>query len=1142
MGNQSKSRLLGFDDHNRRPPFRESAPQIQPGGEFRRGSGRRDSSEASNERARAVSLGIPKQKISNCFGGRMAYLLPCCLILLLLVLSVQIESGAESGRAPGLDRSTIDQLPAKIDLSEGRDVRFRQLSSGADLSQTRVGWMVQDRVGFIWFGTQYGLNRFDGYESKVFKHEPGNPGSLSCVYIRSLFVDHAGTLWVGCDSFLDRFEPVTETFAHYRIDTGTSIQLSTPIERISEDAAGVLFLVTERGLYRFNPASAGTIGIVYAPHDLTSIAENRINQAGEDREGRFWVAGAGGLEELDRNAGRVIRRAPLHAEIGRFHEDESGVFWMTERDPGCGLATWNPRTNVVKCHSLQYKMRAGLSKVEISEILEDRSGTIWFGSGAGLLKFDRVHNRILRYHNDPFDSESLKSDRIIHLYQDQEGNIWTCFQDAEPDFFSERAAPFENFTYPRGSLLDPLVTSIYEDHNGILWIGSMGGLNRVDRHSGKNIALPNPGNEMLAIVEDRQGVLFGGTYHEGLRRINRETGKLSQYSSLSANHPTDPIMRLIYDHEGNLWAAQYGGVGRYDPAAGKFTMYTPDTQDSVQYQEIKIDGRGFLWLGSQTGLHRFNPRTAQFKLYEHHPEDSKSLSDNRVNSIHIDRQGRFWVGTQNGLDRLDPASDTFQNYFEKDGLSGDVVSCIQEDKQGVLWMSTNKGLSSFDPQLQRFRNFSVADGLPGRDLTGWGACYQSSSGEMFFGGFSGATAFYPSHLADSSFVPRTVLTDFRLSGNPVPIGAGSPLAQSITRTDSINLSHQQKIFSIAFSALSFFNASTNRYRYKLDGLDHDWHEVGGDQRTASYTTLPAGSYTFEVQGATSRGPWSEPARLRIKISPDWYQMLWFRGICAIAFLAILWLLYLFRLAELKREFNAALDARVRERTRIARELHDTLLQSFQGAVFQFQAARKLALRNADNAMQVVDEAIQAAEEGIREGRAAIQDLRPDPATQRSLSELLSAAGHELASAQGQNGLAPGYRVVVEGKQQDLSPLLQDEVYRISREVIRNAFAHAAASLIEVEIRYDQYQLRLRVRDDGKGIDPKVLAGGQQGHFGIPGMRERAQRIGARLDFWSEMGAGTEVELTVPASMAYQKRRDGRRFRLFRWAGRDGQGS
>jgi signal transduction histidine kinase len=234
-----------------------------------------------------------------------------------------------------------------------------------------------------------------------------------------------------------------------------------------------------------------------------------------------------------------------------------------------------------------------------------------------------------------------------------------------------------------------------------------------------------------------------------------------------------------------------------------------------------------------------------------------------------------------------------------------------------------------------------------------------------------------------------------------------------------------------------------------------------------------------------------------------------------------------------------LGERLNERTRIARELHDTLLQSFQGAVFQFQAARKLLLRNADNAMLVVDEAIQVAEEGIKEGRAAIHDLRPEPVAQRDLPELLNAVGREFADSEEPNTDPPRFHVTVEGKKQSLALLVQDEVYRIAREMIRNAFHHAAASLIEVEIRYDQDLLRVRIRDDGKGIDPKIFEdGGRPGHWGIPGMRERAQRIGAQLEFWSVAGAGTEVQLTVPGSIAYEKHRDGNRFRLFRRAGSD----
>jgi signal transduction histidine kinase/streptogramin lyase len=727
------------------------------------------------------------------------------------------------------------------------------------------------------------------------------------------------------------------------------------------------------------------------------------------------------------------------------------------------------------------------------------------------------------------DTESLESDSVIFLYQDREGNIWTCFQVVEPNFFSERPQPFENFTYQRGSLIDPLVTSIYEDRNGILWIGSMGGLNRIDRRTGKNLVLPRIGNEILAILEDRQGVLFCGTFHEGLDRIDRETGRFSRYIAGSPNHGTSPVMRLIYDGQGNLWSAQYGGVGRLDSVSGRFSMFTPENQNTVQYQEIKEDRAGYFWLGAQSGLHRFDPRTGKFKVYEHHPDDPRSLSDNRVNSVHFDRRGTLWVGTQNGLDKFDSASGTFQNYFEKDGLAGAVVSCILEDKRGVLWMATNNGLSSFDPQGQRFQNFSAAEGLPGQDLTGWGACYQSPSGEMFFGGFSGATAFYPDRIVAGSFIPTTVLTEFRLSGNPVSIGGGSPLKQSITRADSITLSHQQNIFSVEFSALSFFNAETNRYRYKLDGLDSDWHQVGSDQRIATYTTLPARTYTFEVQGATARGPWSEPgARLRIEIFPAWYQTFWFRTICVAAFLLALWSIYMLRLKELERQFHAALEARVDERTRIARELHDTLLQSFNGLLLRFQAVSNLLPYRPDEAKGRIEGAIEQAAQAITEGRDAVHELRSGGLNPIELGQAMSNFGKELLAGSALEG-SLDLRIQIEGTPHMLNPIVRDEAYRIGAEALRNAIRHAAARRIELEVRYDEHSLRIRIRDDGKGIDSVILGRDHAiGHWGLRGMRERAKLVGGSLEVWSQLDAGTEVELNIPAASAYAKSPNSRR--------------
>jgi PAS domain S-box-containing protein len=266
----------------------------------------------------------------------------------------------------------------------------------------------------------------------------------------------------------------------------------------------------------------------------------------------------------------------------------------------------------------------------------------------------------------------------------------------------------------------------------------------------------------------------------------------------------------------------------------------------------------------------------------------------------FDHSGTMWVGTQNGLDKFDPATGTFKTYYEQDGLSGNAVSCILEDQRGSLWMSTNNGLSLFDPAKQTFKSYSAADGLPGADLGGWGACYKSASGEMFFGGFSGGIAFHPDRVIDDPYIPPVVLTDFRLFDRPVAVGGGSPLSKSIGYTDTLRLSHDKNIFSLEFAALSFFNPATNRYRYKLEGLDREWHEVGSNQRLVTYTTLPAAKYTFRVQGATSRGAWSEPGlQLSLRILPAWWNAWWFRVVCAAAFAAVFWGFFRWRTHELQ---------------------------------------------------------------------------------------------------------------------------------------------------------------------------------------------------------------------------------------------------
>jgi ligand-binding sensor domain-containing protein len=582
-----------------------------------------------------------------------------------------------------------DPLPLKVTVIDSDDIRFRKLSGSAGISQTRVSSIMQDGLGFLWFGTQYGLNRYDGYRSKAFKHEPGHPDSLGCVYIRSLFVDHSGTLWIGCDQSLDKYNPIDDTFTHYHVVPESPRSLPAPVAQFSEDRAGMLWLATARGLYRFDPVSGHSTRYAHDPEDPATIAGNDVKSTGEDRSGQFWVADNGGLEAFDRETGKVTRHIPFSSEIGEFHQDRSGVFWITSTSLSCPLATLDLKSERITCHTINYMSRGHLSPVKIYTMLESQDGTMWLASmQAGVLKIDRNLGEIVSYRNHPEDSESLGSNDAIAIYQDKEGDIWVCLQETDPNYFPERLQAFENFTNQRGSLVSPLVTSIYEDREGILWIGSMGGLNRIDRRSGKNTAPPGSGagNEIMGIIQDRSGGLLAGTF-QGLQRLNEKTGLLSPYLGHDSRAPPKKasILRMLFDPDGTLWAATYGGVGRLDPATGNFSIYTPDKQNTIDYTEIKQDRRENLWLGTaQSGLHRFDPSTGEFTIYSHNPDDPRSMSDDRVNSIYFDNSGVMWVGTQNGLDRFDGNTGSFKTYYEQEGLAGNVVSCILGDSLGNL--------------------------------------------------------------------------------------------------------------------------------------------------------------------------------------------------------------------------------------------------------------------------------------------------------------------------------------------------------------------------------------------------------------------------------------------------------------------------
>ncbi len=1031
----------------------------------------------------------------------------------------------------------------RLSVSEGHDIRFARISRTQGLSQTRVDQIVQDDLGFIWFGTQYGLNRYDGYHFKVFAHDKSDPRSLGGVAIYSLFKDHSGAIWVGCAHSLDRFDAQSSTFEHFHVDPGDgSADSDVTVRHISEDPAGALWLSTTTGLYSLDPVTRRTTRLRHDPADPDSLADDHIKFTGTDRRGQFWVADAGGLEQLEPVTHKVRLRIPIRESRDlSFYEDRNGTFWVLYAS-GNGIARFDRDTRQLTRYTFNSEEHPGGPLTGTIGMIEDHNGTLWVGTlSDGLLKLDTQYSTAVRYRNRPENPQSLAENRITRLYEDRGGNIWTGLGASEPNLFATRQPGFEALPPDPDSgpnLGEDLVNCLYEDHSGYLWVCMTGVLERLNRKTGQytHYAIPGAATDVISIIEDSQGFMWLGTSGQGLHRLNPETGQVTRSFRHNPADPTslsnDVVQRLFIDHTGTLWAATWDGFNRFDSARGRFKTYLTNANDRNEATPIAEDGSGHLWLGTVfSGLVSFDPVTEQLQAFEYrpNPRGADSGSD-KTNSVYIEGPRSIWAGTQNGLYRLDPRTGATQAWFIKDGLPSNAISCILADAHRNLWISTNRGVAKFNPVTQTFKQYSVADGLPGQDLTGWWACFRSPSGEMFFGGFHGATAFFPDRILDDTYAPPIVLTGFQLSGAGIDPRRALLLDRSIAHATGRTLLFNENSFTIEFSALSFRSPETNRYRYQLRGLDAMWHEAASDRRVASYTTLPPGSYEFRVQGATSRGPWSEPGViLPITILPPWWSTWWFDALVGCALLLVLFLAYQLRLRQLAHLFEIRLEERTSERTRIARELHDSLLQGFQGLMFRLQAVHRMLPGRPEEARRALDVALDKGDEAIADGRAAVQDLRSAALIETNFVDVIGTMGQEIAGS-AQSDCMPSFRVIVEGKERELAEAVRDEVLRITREATRNALRHAAATAIEVEISFAEAQFSVRVRDDGIGLDPSIIDRGQRrGHWGLPGMRERAASFGGRLNVWSERGAGTEVEVSIPAGIAYAGKRRGYRF-------------
>jgi len=978
--------------------------------------------------------------------------------------------------------------------------------------------IVQTPDGYLWLGTEFGLIRFDGVRFLSWPQIPDQ--QLPSPRVLSLLAARDGTLWIGTFGGLASWKDGRLTRYH---------EIEDQMDSLLEDHEGTIWVGTNQRVCAIRS------GRLECRDDVKSVAPSTYGylQGGvfslhEDTQHRLWVGAESGLWQWQPGPPRRVLAQPVAIFGAVVQGDQPTALTVIT-----GAPQGRELREITDDKEEIYAVPGAPRAFTPNRLMRDRNGTLWIGTlDQGLLHVD--HGKTTRF----AQSDGLSSDFVLAFFEDREGNIWVGTTNGIDRF---RTSVVTTISASQGLSLP--AWSVAAAHDGSIWIGTDDGVNRWQ-------------NGQLTIYRSAH-----------LSRAGRRTAAYATVREVAdPGLPDNLIGPLTEDTHGRIWVMSRGGAawfenGRFTRAgsltAGAATAIAADTREGVWIADPDrglvhlVEGRGVesvswpwpraehdrrvsailldpirggIWLGFlYGGIAYFDHGKLATSL-----GSKDGLGADLVWSLLLDRGGSLWAATDGGLSRV--KDGRVATLTTKNGLPCDVVRMVREDDASSLWLYTACGLvriahSELDAWWSDSKRtvqttvFDSADGVRSSAVVGrYGPrAAKSLDGKLWFAHGDGVSVIDPRHLAFNTLPP------------PVRIEMVTADGRTYDTPQRLSLPPLVRDLSIDYTALSFVAPEKNRFRVKLEGWDLDWTDVG-NRRQAFYNNLPPRTFRFRVIASNNNGVWNEAGdSLEFSIDPAYYQTTWFRVSCVAAFLALLWAFYRYRLHQMGQEFAA----RMEERTRLARELHDTLLQSFQGSLLVMQSARNLLSRRPEQAEKTLDDAISLAAGAIGEGRDAIQDLRSQPAVQSDLAQLLTATGQDLAQSVDDHGNPPIFRMEIEGERQALDPISQDEAYRIARELLRNAFRHAQANHIEAEIRYEDRLLRVLIRDDGKGIEPEVVeAGGRAGHWGLMGMRERAKRIGARLEFRSEPGAGTEVELSIPASVVYAAPRSGR-FPLFR---------
>ncbi|MCX7798191.1 MAG: hypothetical protein N2249_06180 [Melioribacter sp.] len=816
--------------------------------------------------------------------------------------------------------------------SQNKDIRFTHLTVEDGLSLNEVTKIIQDKDGFLWFGTYNGLNRYDGYNFKIFLPGTDNKKSISNHVINGIAEDRYGNIWIATLDGLNKYDKYKEKFTVYRHDPKNKKSISNNnILSIYVDNLGQLWVGTLDGLNKYNYETDDFTVIKKVSDRLNPDSLNSVVCIEEDFEGNLWLGTWNGLTCISKE-GKVIKQLfsqpPNYKNfdyriVSYLLMDDSKKLWIGLSNNG--LAKYDLKTGKIKFYKSKTKDFNTISDNHVNVIFQDSKSNLWIGTKNGLNKYNPQNDNFIRFLKDPQNSYSIIDNNIHTICEDKTGILWIGTAGG----ISKVYFPKNKFHYLEDEItFNQRINSIYFDEEENFWLGTFEGVYKIRGNNVTQIKqVSNNANSLsdnyiLSVYKDSKGVLWIGTHHSGLNMYNTKTKKFKLFTydiNDTTSISNNGITSILEDRKGNLWFATWWGLNRFDRNKEKFYRYLndKDNPNSLPYDLVWVvfeDSRGTIWVGTDGGgAAALNPNTNQFKVFKKDSPEKYRISENRVISIYESSDGLIWFGTTDGLSCYDYRTDRTISYKLKDGLPGNIINGIIEDNKGFLWLSSDKGLAKFDRYNNRFYHYTKRSGL--RELEfNQNTVAKDKKGNIYFACKNGIVFFNPDSIKDEYLTAPVMFTDLKIFNESVNVFENSLLKTSITKSNKIEIPSKYNVITIEFALLDFYNVKKNKYYCKLEGFDSDWNFIG-TRNFATYTNLPPGEYKFIVKAYNDDGIRdTKQASLHIVILPAFYQTKLFK-LSILCSVVIIIVLYVNIKTKRIKKLNKILEKKVFDRTR-----------------------------------------------------------------------------------------------------------------------------------------------------------------------------------------------------------------------------------